>query len=77
MTNHNSRAARELLRLPPRSTRRHQPAPIDQPIKGKPTFGNSVTAVYSALLRELTVKGKDARFVKTERGKFGLRQPRA
>jgi hypothetical protein len=33
--------------------------------------------LYSALLRELTVKGKDARFVKTERGKFGLRQPRA
>ena len=33
--------------------------------------------LYSAVLRELTVKGKDARFVKTERGKFGLRQPRA
>ena len=33
--------------------------------------------LYSAILRELTVKGKDARFVKTERGKFGLRQPRA
>jgi hypothetical protein len=33
--------------------------------------------LYSAVLRELAVKGKDARFVKTERGKFGLRPPRA
>ena len=33
--------------------------------------------LYSAVLRELAVKGKDARFVKTERGKFGLRQSRA
>jgi len=33
--------------------------------------------LYSAVLRELVVKGKDARFVKTERGKFGLRPPRA
>jgi HB1, ASXL, restriction endonuclease HTH domain len=33
--------------------------------------------LYSAVLRELTVKGKDARFVKTERGKFALRQPSA
>jgi hypothetical protein len=31
--------------------------------------------LYSAILRELTVKGDDARFVKTERGKFALRQP--
>jgi hypothetical protein len=30
--------------------------------------------LYSAVLRELTVKGADARFVKTERGKFALRQ---
>src|SRR5438552_1827673 len=28
--------------------------------------------LYSAVLREITTKGKDARFVKTERGKFGL-----
>jgi hypothetical protein len=28
--------------------------------------------LYSAILRELTAKGKEARFVKTERGKFGL-----
>ena len=31
--------------------------------------------LYSAIARELTLKGKDARFVKTERGKFALRQP--
>ena len=28
--------------------------------------------LYSAILREITAKGKEARFVKTERGKFGL-----
>jgi hypothetical protein len=28
--------------------------------------------LYSSLLREISTKGKDARFVKTERGKFGL-----
>jgi hypothetical protein len=28
--------------------------------------------LYSAVLREIAAKGKDARFVKTERGKFGL-----
>jgi len=71
----NSRTTRELPRLPPRSTQRHQPAPVDQPIKGKPTFGNSVTAVNSAILRELSTKGEQARFVKTERGKFALRSP--
>jgi hypothetical protein len=29
--------------------------------------------LYSAILRQLTTKGSDARFVKTERGKFGLK----
>jgi hypothetical protein len=29
--------------------------------------------LYSAILRELADKGSDARFVKTERGKFGLK----
>jgi hypothetical protein len=33
-------------------------------------FGNSVTAVYSAVLREISTKGKDSRFKKTERGEF-------
>ena len=28
--------------------------------------------LYSAILREITAKGKEARFVKTERGRFGL-----
>ena len=27
--------------------------------------------LYAAIAREIKVKGKDARFVKTERGKFG------
>jgi hypothetical protein len=70
MTGHNSRIARELLRLPPRPPPRHQPAPIDHPIKGKLHFGNSVTAVYSALLREVNTKGDAARFHKTGRGQF-------
>ena len=28
--------------------------------------------LYSAILREMKAKGKESRFVKTERGKFGL-----
>ena len=30
--------------------------------------------LYSAILREINVKGKEARFVKTERGKFALKK---
>lgn len=30
--------------------------------------------LYSALLREINAKGKDARFVKTERGKFAVKK---
>jgi hypothetical protein len=30
--------------------------------------------LYSAILREIVTKGKEARFVKTERGKFTLRK---
>ncbi len=30
------------------------------------------STLYAAILRELTVKGKQARFKKTERGKFAL-----
>lgn len=30
--------------------------------------------LYSAILREIVLKGKDARFVKTERGKFTLKK---
>ena len=31
------------------------------------------STLYAAILRELKVKGNDARFVKTERGKFALK----
>ena len=43
--------------------------------KGYWTSPNGATpaaTLYSAILREIAAKGKDARFVKTERGKFGL-----
>ena len=30
--------------------------------------------LYSSLLREINTKGKDARFVKTERGKFAVKK---
>ena len=30
--------------------------------------------LYSAILREIVLKGKESRFVKTERGKFTLRK---
>jgi HB1/ASXL restriction endonuclease-like protein with HTH domain len=29
--------------------------------------------LYSAILREINVKGKESRFAKTERGKFGIK----
>ena len=43
--------------------------------KGYWTSPNGATpaaTLYSAVLREIAAKGKDGRFVKTERGKFGL-----
>src|SRR5262245_47099918 len=39
-----------------------------KPAKGK----TPANTLYSAILREIGVKGKEARFKKTERGKFGL-----
>ena len=33
-------------------------------------FGNIVTAVYSAILREIAKQGDKARFKKTDRGQF-------
>jgi hypothetical protein len=45
------------------------PALLLKPPRGT-HFGNIVTAVYSAILREIDTKGAEARFVKTERGKF-------
>jgi hypothetical protein len=37
-----------------------------------PKGATPAATLYSAILREMNAKGKDARFVKTERGKFGL-----
>jgi hypothetical protein len=37
-----------------------------------PKGATPAATLYSAILREINAKGKDARFVKTERGKFGL-----
>ena len=37
-----------------------------------PRGATPAATLYSAVLREINAKGKDARFVKTERGKFGL-----
>ena len=68
----NSCAAQELPRLPPGSVPGLQQASADQPINCQHAFGNIVTAVYSAILREISTKGMDARFTKTERGKFAI-----
>jgi len=35
-------------------------------------FGNIVTTVYAAVLREIRDKGEASRFRKVERGKFAL-----
>ena len=37
-----------------------------------PKGATPAATLYSAVLREINAKGKEARFVKTERGKFGL-----
>ena len=77
MINRTSGTSPESCGLPPRPVTRCQPLAIDQPIKGQATFGNIVTAVYAALLREITTQGDQARFVKADRGTFGLRTPPA
>jgi hypothetical protein len=38
-----------------------------------PSGATPAATLYSAILRELTTKGAQARFVKTDRGKFSLR----
>jgi hypothetical protein len=38
-----------------------------------PAGKTPAATLYSALLREATTKGDQSRFLKTERGKFGLR----
>ena len=37
-----------------------------------PKGATPAATLYSAILREIKAKGKESRFVKTERGKFGL-----
>ena len=37
-----------------------------------PKGATPAATLYSAVLREIAAKGTDSRFVKTERGKFGL-----
>jgi hypothetical protein len=37
-----------------------------------PKGATPAATLYSAILREISAKGKESRFVKTERGKFGL-----
>jgi hypothetical protein len=39
-----------------------------------PGGATPAATLYSAILREIGVKGKEARFIKTERGRFGLRK---
>jgi hypothetical protein len=73
ITDRTSCSEQESCRLPPRSVTRRQQFAIDQPIKSQATFGNIVTAVFSAILREIGTKGANARFMKTERGKFAAK----
>jgi hypothetical protein len=35
-------------------------------------FGNIVTSVYSAILRQINAKGEDARLENVDRGQFSL-----
>jgi hypothetical protein len=70
MVHRNPMTIKGLPRLPPRSISRSQPVAREQLITGQHAFGNIVTAVYSAILREIGTKGKEARFKKTDRGHF-------
>ena len=63
---------RELRRSPTRPIFNCQPAAVDHPSYRQPAFPNIVYAVYSAMLREMTKKGDEARFKKVERGKFSM-----
>ena len=69
----NSFHDRELHRLPPRTITRRQSAPRDQLIHRPQLLGNIVSAVYSAISREIAKKGRAARFKKARNGKFALR----
>ena len=63
---------RELHRLPPRSVAGFQSASRHYPLYRQAAFGNIVTAVYAAIIREIAVKAKDSRFRKVGRGKLEL-----
>jgi len=41
---------------------------------GSPSGRTPAATLYSAVLREINTKGTDARFVKTERGKFAAKR---
>jgi hypothetical protein len=73
MSNRISGTSPELARLPPRPAPRCQLFTIDHPIKGQATFGNVVTAVYAAMLREISTRRSTSRFTKPQRGQFALR----
>lgn len=66
----NSCTAQELLWLPARSIPGAQQGPADQPINCQHAFGNIVTTVYSGIIKEISTKGKESRFQKTDRGRF-------
>ena len=70
MPRRNPLPARELHRLPPRSVPRLQLASRDHPLYRQQAFGNIVTSVYAAIIREIANKGDNARFRKTDRGQF-------
>ena len=72
MTQCNSLCTAELFRLPPRTVSGNQAISGDQPLERQEVFGTYVTAVYSAMTREINAKGKEARFVKKDRGLFAL-----
>jgi hypothetical protein len=73
MTPRNPLTIKRLRRPPPRSILRSQPVLGEKSIPGCQVFGNIVTTVYSAILREIAAKGSKARFQKTERGRFGIK----
>lgn len=56
-----------------RITYRMTPALLTKAPQGA-IFGNIVTTVYSALIREIGQKGDASRFVKADKGLFGLKQ---
>ena len=73
MINRSSYSVQESCGLPPRPVAGCQLVAITHPIKGQTAFGNIVTAVNAAILREISVKGEQSRFVKPAPGRFALK----